>query len=78
MAKVFVYDAFSNKMMNISFLVGLGLQLCVLFIPPLQSIFSITSLPAQDWVIVVALGLCPLIISEITKIFSRARDKASA
>ena len=34
-------------------------------------------LPAQDWVIVVALGLCPLIISEITKIFSRARDKAS-
>ena len=75
---IFQIGVFSNKTMNIAFVVGLGLQLCVLFIPPLQSIFSITSLPAQDWVIVVALGLCPLIISEITKIFSRARDKASA
>ena len=72
---IFQIGVFSNKTMNIAFVVGLGLQLCVLFIPPLQSIFSITSLPAQDWVIVVALGLCPLIISEITKAVSRARSK---
>ena len=75
---IFQIGVFSNKTMNIAFVVGLGLQLCVLFIPPLQSIFSITNLPAEDWLIVVGLGLCPLIISEITKIFSRARDKASA
>ena len=74
---IFQIGVFSNKTMNIAFVVGLGLQLCVLFIPPLQSIFSITSLPAQDWVIVVALGLCPLIISEITKAVSRARDKGN-
>ena len=75
---IFQIGLFSNKTMNIAFVVGLGLQLCVLFIPPLQSIFSITNLPAQDWAIVVGLGLCPLIISEITKAVSRARDKTSA
>ena len=72
---VFQIGLFSNKTMNIAFLVGLVLQLCVLFIPPLQSIFSITSLPAQDWLIVVGLGLCPLIISEITKAIGRVRDR---
>ena len=71
---IFQIGLFSNKTMNIAFLVGLVLQLSVLFIPPLQSIFSITSLPAQDWLIVVGLSLCPLIISEITKAVSRARD----
>ena len=72
---IFQIGLFSNKTMNIAFVVGLGLQLCVLFIPPLQSIFSITNLPAQDWIIVVGLGLCPLIISEIIKLVSRLKNR---
>ena len=74
---IFQIGLFTNKTMNIAFVVGLVLQLCVLLIPPFQMIFEITAMNATQWLVVIGLGLCPLIISEITKIFSRARDKGN-
>ncbi len=72
---IFKIGLFSNKTMNIAFVVGLVLQLAVLLIPPFQMIFEVTSLTAVEWVVVVVLALIPLIVSEITKAISRARDK---
>ena len=72
---IFQIGLFSNKTMNKAFLIGLVLQLAVLLIPPLQGIFSITSLTAPEWVVVVCLGLVPLVLSEITKAVSRARHR---
>ena len=72
---IFQIGLFSNKTMNKAFLIGLVLQLAVLLIPPLQSIFSITSLTAPEWVVVVCLGLVPLVLSEITKAVSRVRHR---
>ena len=72
---IFQIGLFSNKTMNKAFLIGLVLQLAVLLIPPLQSIFSITSLTAPEWVVVVCLGLVPLVLSEITKAVNRVRHR---
>ncbi len=72
---IFKIGLFTNKTMNIAFLVGLVLQLAVLLVPPFQTVFQVTSLNAVEWVIVVVLALVPLAISEITKAVSRARGR---
>ncbi len=72
---IFKIGLFSNKTMNIAFLIGLVLQLAVLLIPPFQTIFEVTSLTGIEWVVVVVLALIPLAVSEITKAVSRARSK---
>ncbi|MDR2908390.1 MAG: calcium-translocating P-type ATPase, PMCA-type [Oscillospiraceae bacterium] len=64
---VFSIGLFSNKSMNQAFVVGLLLQLAVLFIGPLQEIFNVTALSAAQWLIVLGLSLIPLIASEILK-----------
>ncbi|HJH62622.1 MAG TPA: calcium-translocating P-type ATPase, PMCA-type [Firmicutes bacterium] len=74
---IFQIGLFTNKTMNKAFLVGLVLQLCVLLIPPFQSIFEITSLSAAQWGTVIGLGLLPLIISEIVKLVGRVRERAA-
>lgn len=64
---IFSIGVFSNSAMNKAFIVSLSMQLAVLFIPVLQQIFEVQSLTGVEWIIVIALSLVPLIISEITK-----------
>ena len=72
---IFKIGFFTNPTMNKSFLVGLVLQLAVLLLPFLRGIFHITPLTGAEWIVVVILGLMPLVISEIVKVFKRARAK---
>jgi len=66
---VFKIGVFSNKTMNVAFIVGLAMQLSVLLIPPLQSVFHVVSLSATEWLVVIVLSFMPLIVSEIAKAF---------
>ena len=72
---VFQIGLLSNKTMNKAFVVGLVLQLAVLLVPFLQPVFHITALTGVEWAVVVGLSLVPFIVSEIAKIFKRARQK---
>jgi len=64
---IFDIGVFSNTAMNKAFLASLAMQLAVLFIPFLQSIFKVQSLTLSQWGVVLVLSLIPLIVSEITK-----------
>lgn len=68
---IFSIGVFSNSAMNKAFVVSLAMQLAVLFIPFLQEIFKVQNLTGTEWIIVIALSLVPLIVSEITKAFRR-------
>lgn len=72
-ASLFHIGLFSNKAMNKAFLVGLALQLGVLCIPPLQSIFAVVPLDRAEWLTVFMLALSPLLVCEIVKALGRIR-----
>ena len=68
---------FSNKYLIGAILLGVLLQLIVVFIPFMQRAFHLQMLIPRDWLIVVSLGLIPLVFNEIFKIFIRLRLKKS-
>jgi len=62
----------SNPAMNKAFLAGMALQLSVLLIPPLMSVFQVCPLNAAEWLVVLGLSLTPLAICEIEKAVRRS------
>lgn len=70
---IFEIGIFSNSAMNKAFVVSLAMQLAVLLIAPLQTIFKIQPLTLVEWCVVIGLSLIPLIVSEITKAISRQK-----
>ena len=61
----------SNPAMNKAFLVGAALQLSVLLIPPLQTVFQVCALSGAQWLCVLGLSLTPLAVCEIEKAVRR-------
>lgn len=78
---LFSMGILSNPAMNRAFLAGLALQLAVLLVPPLQSVFSTVSLDGGQWLTVFLLSAAPIPICEINKALTgrgrRARQKAA-
>ena len=58
---------FSNPAMNRAFLIGLGLQLSVLLLPPLQGVFRVVPLNWRQWMAVIGLAAAPIPICETVK-----------
>ena len=58
---------FSNKVMNISFLVCTALQLIVLTQPWLQGIFEVSALTLPQWLVVISCSIAPVIFMELQK-----------
>jgi len=56
-------------------LLGVLLQLVVIGIPFMQRAFHLQMLDLKGWIIAISLGLVPLLVNEIVKIFIRARIK---
>lgn len=56
-------------------MLGVLLQLIVISIPVMQRAFHLQMLDLGGWLIAISLGLVPLFINEIVKIFIRARLK---
>jgi len=70
---IFKIGVFSNKYLSGAILLGVLLQLIVIYIPVMQRAFHLQMLDLRGWIIAVSLGLVPLLVNEIIKIFIRAR-----
>jgi Ca2+-transporting ATPase len=75
---IFQIGIFSNKYLVGAIVLGVMLQLLVIGIPFMQRAFRLQMLDLGGWLIAIALGLVPLLINEIVKIFIRARLKKEA
>lgn len=64
---------FTNKYLIYSILLGILLQVIVITVPALASIFKVYPLTLRDWAFVLILSTMPLLINEIVKSIRRSR-----
>jgi len=72
---IFQIGLFSNKYLTASIILGVLLQLIVIGIPVMQRAFNLQMLDMRGWIIAIFLGLVPLLLNEIVKIYIRAHKK---
>ena len=60
-----------NRSLFWAILVSFGIVCIVLFVPFMRNIFSLATLKLNEWAIVIALSLLPLVLVEITKFIKR-------
>lgn len=68
---IFQLGLFTNKYLIYSILLGIFLQVIVITIPALASVFKIYPLTLSDWAFVLVLSIMPLVINEIVKAIRR-------
>ena len=68
---VFQTGIFSNKYLAASIIMGVFLQLLVIFVPFMQSAFGLQMLDCRGWILAFLFGLVPLILNEFLKLFLR-------
>ena len=64
---IFKIGIWENKYLIGAFVLGMFLQLIIVFIPSLADIFSLTKLNGTQWLITVIISLAPIFIIEIQK-----------
>lgn len=72
---IFSIGLFSNKYLVGAIVLGLALQLIVVGIPVIQTAFHLQMPDLRAWGIIFALGITPLLVSELIKVFVRASNK---
>ncbi len=72
---IFSIGIFSNKYLVGAILAGLALQLFVVGIPVIKSAFHLQMPDLRAWGIIFALGLTPLVLNEVIKVFIRTSKK---
>jgi Ca2+-transporting ATPase len=75
---IFQIGLFSNMYLFGAIILGLALQLLVISIPFMQDAFKLRMLDFKGWVAVLILGLVPLVLTELQKIFIRLRERRDA
>ncbi|MFA5543867.1 MAG: cation-translocating P-type ATPase C-terminal domain-containing protein, partial [Bacilli bacterium] len=70
---VFHKSTFNNKYLILSFIVGLGLQLTILYVPFFASIFKLESLSISELFITLGLSFLIVIIMEIYKLTKKLK-----
>ncbi len=71
---LFSIGPLSNPAMNQAFLIGMGLQLSVLLVPPLRGVFAVTAMDLPQWLTVLGLAASPVPICECAKALRRASE----
>ena len=69
---LFQYNPFSNRFLNYSVFISVGLVLALIYIPFTARIFSLEALTPVELLISMGLGLVPMLFGELTKIFQKA------
>jgi len=72
---IFKEGFFSNKWLVGAILLSVALQLAVVYIPQLNTLFSTTPLSAIDWLFVVLISSSVFWIGEIIKLIKREEHK---
>lgn len=70
---LFYLGVATNRHLVYAFTVSLLLQLAVMFVPFLSSVFGTTVLNAHDWAVVLGLSILPLLVVEIWKAFTHPK-----
>jgi len=72
---IFQIGIFSNKYLIGAIVLGLLLQLIVIYVPAMQRAFNLQMLSLSGWIMALFLGFVPLLVNEIYKIFIRVSKK---
>ncbi|RPH31871.1 MAG: cation-translocating P-type ATPase [Bacteroidales bacterium] len=75
---IFQIGIFSNKYLVGAIILGVLLQLIVIGIPVMQRAFHLQMLDLRGWVIAICLGLVPLLLNEMVKVFIRVHKNKLA
>lgn len=70
---IFHKSTFNNKYLILAFLIGIGLELTILYVPFLASIFKLERLDLTELLIVFGLSFSIIIIVEIAKLIRRLK-----
>ncbi|MDK2745064.1 MAG: cation-translocating P-type ATPase [Nitrospira sp. BO4] len=61
----------TNRPLLLAFALSLAIQVAVLIVPAAAPIFKIAPLPMEDWALMGAMGVLPLVIMELVKVLRR-------
>jgi len=70
---IFKIGFFSNKYINLAFLVSAGITLSICLVPFLENIFGMVNLSVTHWALVLSLSFSIFVVSEIVKIFTNKK-----
>jgi len=66
---------FSNRSMNLAFVISFALLAVILVVPGLRGVFNVQLFHWYDWDFVIAVAILPLLFGELTKVIRNARNK---
>ncbi|MFA7076091.1 MAG: calcium-translocating P-type ATPase, PMCA-type [Candidatus Izemoplasmatales bacterium] len=69
---LFQYNPFSNRFLNYSIFISVGLVLVLIYVPFTAQIFSLEALTFVELLIAMALGFVPMLFGELTKIVNKS------
>jgi Ca2+-transporting ATPase len=72
---IFHIGVLSNPAMNKAFIVGMIMQLSVLLIPPLMTVFDVCAMSGVEWAVVMVLAVTPMVVCEVEKAVRRVLRK---
>ncbi|TKB74332.1 MAG: cation-transporting P-type ATPase, partial [Nitrospira sp.] len=72
---IFALGFGTNQALVWAFILSLGVQVAVLTVPAAAPVFKVAPLPLEDWELMLAVGILPLVIMELMK-FLRAKRTA--
>ncbi len=72
---LFSGNMFSNKYLNLSFVIGFVLLLAVILIPPVRKVFDTAPLTIDEWAISIGVAFAIIPMVEIQKLIERALAK---
>jgi P-type Ca2+ transporter type 2C len=68
---IFKAGIFKNKFLIYSILLGIALQITIVSVGPIASIFSVQSLSMINWLTILGLSVLPIVMNEIVKLVKR-------
>ena len=69
---MFQYNPLSNKFLNYSVFISVGLVLLLIYVPFTAKIFSLEALTFVELLIAMALGFVPMLFAELTKVVNKS------
>jgi len=70
---VFKVGLFKNKQVNLGIIIEIIIIVCLVYLPPLQTVFHTTALNLSDWALLCAWPPLILFIEEIRKAIARRK-----
>jgi Ca2+-transporting ATPase len=68
---LFQVGLWTNRPLLLAFSLSLGIQVAVITVPAVASIFKVAPLPIEDWALMGAMGLLPFLLMELIKALRR-------